>query len=66
MTDTDIIWATVWFIVGLLVFQVKGIKSFFDVMSGLVFASLHKMTKCSKEMCWFLRDFSLDMWVRDF
>lgn len=46
MMDTDIIWATVWFIVGLLVFQVKGIKSFFDVVRGLVFASLHKMTDC--------------------
>jgi hypothetical protein len=24
------------------------------------------MTDCSEEMGWFLEDFSLDMWVRDF
>jgi len=38
MTGMDIIWATAWFLVGLVVFQVKGIKSFFDVVSGLVSA----------------------------
>ena len=35
MTATDIVWAIAWFLVGLVVFQVRGIKSFFAAVSGL-------------------------------
>jgi len=35
MTFTDVLWAIGWFIVGLVVFQIKGIKSFFDIVTGM-------------------------------
>lgn len=39
----DFIWAIAWFIVGLVVFQVRGIKSFFDVIVG-IFSTLSLLT----------------------
>ena len=38
MTFTDVLWAIGWFVVGLFVFQIKGIKSFFDIVTGMVSA----------------------------
>jgi divalent metal cation (Fe/Co/Zn/Cd) transporter len=35
MTITDVFWVIAWFIVGLVVFQVKGVKSLFDLVSGI-------------------------------
>jgi len=35
MTFIDVFWAIGWFIVGLVVFQIKGIKNFFDIITGI-------------------------------
>ena len=36
MTIIDIGWAICWFIIGLGAFQIKGIKSFFDTVTGVL------------------------------
>lgn len=35
MTIIDVFWAVGWFVVGLVVFQIKGIKSLFDTITGI-------------------------------
>jgi len=35
MTIIDVFWAVGWFVVGLVVFQIKVIKSLFDTITGI-------------------------------
>jgi hypothetical protein len=40
MMATDIFWAIGWFVVGLSVFQIKGLKSLFDTITGFFLSIL--------------------------